>query len=556
MVRTAVRRGVRHVATSACVRPRLSMSSLFAPMQKELPADAVLPGHQLLIRAGFIRKMESGIYTLLPLAMRTLSKMKAIIKDELDGIGAQQIHIPLISGSDVWKKTGRWSLMGKEMFKLSDRKGGSFCLAPTCEEAITTLVGAEVSSYRQLPLRLYQINPKFRDEKRPRFGLLRCREFIMKDMYTFDDTPEESVETYEAVGAAYDRIFARMGIPVQKVIADTGAIGGNLSHEYHILSPSGEDRLFTCPKCGYAANAERAVSGMPVEVSPNMKRFNFTSDDPDYCRIVAIVPEGREVNPLLVQRLLGGIEVRPDDAEVTIPTVILLDPACHETGDEFDSDFDVKTIEGSIKEVVSGDACSKCAHGRLAETRGIEIGHIFHLGTKYSVQLSALFRDQLGDDLPFNMGCYGIGLTRILQAVVEASATEESLKKGIRWPLPIAPYKVAILAAGTNLQLDAAQATYDRLQMLPELRGEVVLDDRPLIQIGRKFKEVDLVGFPFVVVVGRESSRGILEVQHLGQTCRVPFEHVPEHILKRMAAAAKPTPSRSLTSTAEPQAVV
>lgn len=163
-----------------------------------------------------------------------------------------------------------------------------------------------------------------------------------------------------------------------------------------------------------------------------MKRFNFTSDDPDYCRIVAIVPEGREVNPLLVQRLLGGIEVRPDDAEVTIPTVILLDPACHETGDEFDSDFDVKTIEGSIKEVVSGDACSKCAHGRLAETRGIEIGHIFHLGTKYSVQLSALFRDQLGDDLPFNMGCYGIGLTRILQAVVEASATEESLKVGGR----------------------------------------------------------------------------------------------------------------------------
>ena len=541
----------------------MRLSSLFMPTRKEDPAEAEIASHKLLIRGGYIRMVARGIYNFLPLGQRSLRKIKTIIREEMDQAGAQEVLLPGVQPSDLWEESGRWEEYGPELLRFEDRKGGGFCLGPTHEEVITDMVRGEVNSYKQLPMNIYQIQTKFRDEPRPRFGILRAREFIMKDAYSFDVDEEAAADSYDEMFDAYSRICDRLGFDWRAVEADTGAIGGSRSHEFQVITDTGEDDLVSCPDCGYAANIEKAdvpaTSVDTVEPSDELELETVETPDqttidevsdfldvaPEQCiktvivladdePLAVLVRGDHEVNEIKVRdylrdeldrdfthlHLAGDQTVREvtgapvgfagpigldmpilaDRAiqSITDGVVGANDANAHYTGIDWSRDLDVEAF-ADLREARGGDPCPECGES-LETNQGIEVGHVFFLGTKYSEALGATIQDEHGQQRPMVMGCYGIGVTRILAAVAEQNHDDD----GLIWPMPIAPFEVTILPLQmqSDKVVETAEQLYDDLQ---EAGVDVLLDDRDE-GVGAKFKDADLIGIPLRIVVG---TRGV-----------------------------------------------
>ncbi len=532
-------------------------SRAFIPTVKEAPKDATMPSHVLMLRAGYARMVGAGIYELLPLGTRVLHKIETIIREEMDASGAQELLMPTFLPGEYFKESGRWDLYGPTLLRIQDRKGGEYHLAPTHEEIITDLVRREVRSYRQLPLNLYQIQLKYRDEPRPRAGLLRCREFIMKDAYSFDVSHDAALQSYEHMRETYHRIFKRLGLEYRVVEADSGAIGGSQSAEFQVLAQTGEDWIVACGACDYAANVEVAQAGRaepPVrartEAAPLEKVetpdtrsieevvafFGGDTTAADTLKsllylagedaVLAVVRGDHEINEIALARYLEVDEVvlAPDavvkqaagceigfvgpvgfdgrviaDPDATaVPNAIsgANDTPYHYKNINHGRDFEAEVV--SIRQATSGDPCPNC-DGTLELYRGIEGGHIFVLGTHYSDKMNASFLDEDGKSHSIVMGCYGIGVSRLVAAVIEQHHDEQ----GIRWPVSVAPYEVIITPIGKDeAPLEKATEIYDALQA----EGvEALLDDRKE-RPGVKFKDADLLGIPVRITVG---SRGL-----------------------------------------------
>ncbi len=529
---------------------------LYAPTLRETPAEAEVKSHQLMLRAGMIRKAAGGLYTYMPLAWRSLKKIMQIIREEMDASGGQEIAMPIVQPSEIWKETGRWSVYGDEMFRVSDRHGREFCLGPTHEEMVTTLIRDEVRSYKQLPLMLYQIQNKYRDEIRPRFGLMRGREFIMKDLYSFDKDEEGMNESYKIMYDAYTRIFSRMGLEFRPVEADNGAIGGGHSHEFTVLAEAGESNIAYCTKCDYAASDEKAELAVIKANEEGMKELEKVStpdahtielvaeclnlpldktikavafqDDKDEL-ILAFVRGDHDVNDVKVVNLFDDsieLHMATDEAIVAaggVPgfmspiglkegTKVVVDATVMEMfnacagANEKDMHYinvnpkrDFKdVIVADIRMIKEGDACPHCG-APVKMTRGIEAGQVFTLGTKYSQSLHATFLDENGKEKPLVMGCYGIGVSRTMAAAIEQNNDEN----GIIWPRAIAPFEVVIVPinAKSEEQLKIAEDIYEELKA----KGvDVLLDDRK-DRAGVKFKDADLIGYPLRITVGPKS---------------------------------------------------
>lgn len=526
-------------------------SELFYPTLREVPSEAEIISHQLLLRAGFIRKASGGVYTYLPLAYRVIKKIENIVREEMDRAGGQEVLMPIMQPAELWQKSGRWDVYGDEMFRLQDRHKRYFALGPTHEEIITTLVDGDVHSYRDLPLLLYQIQNKYRDEIRPRFGLMRGREFIMKDLYSFDIDDEGLDVSYQKMYHAYNQIFTRLGLKYRVVEADSGAIGGNESHEFMVLADSGEAEIVYCDNCDYAANVEKAVciAGeteidgdlLPLEkiYTPGQRTIQDLTDflkvgkdeqiktlmyDADGELIAAVLRGDRELNEIKLKNALGCNELvmaseddvrrschagfgslGPVGMNVKIYADLEVAPmknfACGANEDDYhfsnvnlSRDFVPEAIL-DIRNAVAGDPCPLCQE-ELKFLRGIEVGHIFKLGTKYSNVMGATFRDQNGQSLPFVMGCYGIGISRTMAAAVEQNSDEN----GIIWPIPIAPYHVIVVPVNSNNeeQMQSANSIY---QILEQEGLEVLIDDRDE-RAGVKFKDADLIGIPVRITIG------------------------------------------------------
>ncbi len=531
----------------------MKSSEIFNPTLREVPSDAEIVSHQLLLRAGFIRKTSGGVYSYLPLAFRVLKKIMDIVREEMDRAGGQEVLMPIIQPAELWQESGRWDVYGDEMFRLKDRHNRSFALGPTHEEIITTLVNQDVHSYRDLPLLLYQIQNKYRDEIRPRFGLMRGREFIMKDLYSFDIDDQGLDVSYNKMYEAYNRIFQRLNLKYRVVEADSGAIGGNESHEFMVLADTGEAEIIYCDNCNYAANVEKAECSLdkqseddnialkPMEkvytpgvrtVEDVMQELNVPVHkiaktliywaDGQY--IGAMVRGDRELNEIKLKNLLGCNDLLIADEsqvrEVLGVTVGSLGPV----GAEFKvyADLEIQQMRNfvcganeddhhlintnlgrdfvpemivDLRNAVQGDKCPFC-EGAVSTARGIEVGHIFKLGTKYSQAMKAAFLDSSGQERPFVMGCYGIGVSRTMAASVEQNCDEN----GIIWPIPIAPYQVIIVPvnAKKSEQMEVAGSLY---KQLVERGLEVILDDRDE-RAGVKFKDADLTGIPIRITIG------------------------------------------------------
>ncbi len=548
------------------------LSKYLLPTLKEIPREVELPSHQLMIRSGIMRQLASGIYEWLPLGLRVLHKVENIIREEMDSIGAQEISLPAMQPRELWEESGRWDFYGKELIRLKDRNRRDFCLGPTHEEVITDLVRREVRSYKELPLLLYQFQIKFRDEIRPRFGVIRAREFYMKDAYSFDATDKNAETSYNNVFEAYSRIFQRCGLKFQSVEAQTGAIGGAFSHEFMVIADSGEEIIVSC-KCGYAANLEKAECVPPAKVVPsgrkagkkselkeleevetkNMKTVEevgkFLKEKPDKfiktlvyktngeCVIVMIRGD-HEVNESKVKSYLGVNEIFLADErtieEVTGAPLGFAGPVGLKVKCKLLADYSVEGIvngvtgankkdyhlknvninrDYSIDEILDlrkakeGDVCPKC--GKTLEfSRGIEVGHTFKLGTKYSKALRATFLDKDGKEKYFVMGCYGIGVSRVVAAAIEQSHDQN----GIIWSLPIAPFQVLILPI--NYEHEKMKAISNRIYKQLESAGyEVLMDDRDE-RAGVKFKDADLIGIPVRITVGEKTlAKNIVEVK-------------------------------------------
>ncbi len=531
---------------------------------KETPADAEVISHQLMLRTSMIRKAAAGIYSYLPLGLRSLRKVEQIVREELDRAGAIELLMPMVVPAELWQESGRWGQYGKELLRLKDRKEADFCLGPTHEEVITDIVRREIRSYRQLPLNLYQVQTKFRDEIRPRFGLMRGREFVMKDAYSFDLDSAGLDLAYEKMYRAYRRIFTRCGLRFRAVEADTGNIGGTASHEFMVLAESGEDAIVSCDSCEYAANVEKAelrpptagaaAPGRPLETvaTPARKSIEevalFLGLEPaqlvktllvksDGGEILAVLLRGdRELNTVKLCRLLGCNDLElASEAEVLAVTGaptgfagpvglklrILADHEVaamadfvvganskdqHLTGANHGRDFTVETF-ADLRQATGGDPCPRC-DGRLEAWRGIEVGHVFKLGTKYSQALGATVLDEQGQDRVLLMGCYGIGIGRTVAAAIEQNHDE----CGIIWPMPIAPFQVLITLLNPN-DLPVATAAEELYRQLLAAGVEVLFDDRDE-RPGSKFKDADLLGIPLRVTVGaRGLKEGALELQ-------------------------------------------
>lgn len=483
----------------------LRRSDVFAPTMPLAPKDAGIKSHEWLLRAGFVRKTGHGLYAALPLATRSLAKIEAIIDDELGRAGAQKLQMPLLLDAALWRKTGRWESTGPELFRLADRRGVDHCLAPTAEEPFTDLVAGALASYRDLPVRLYQTARKYRDEVRPRFGLMRAREFTMCDLYTFDRSADEARATYAAVRACYARIFTRAGLPFVCADADTGNIGGSHSHEYHIVADAGEDALLVCPACSYAANVEKATaqrahaqadSNAPLAVTPFRGAAGAV--------VHAVAGQAVLINAAKLTALarVGALQPagapRPTEraALASLAGRVVVDSAVAAAAPPGAAHGDLHTAQ-------AGDACAACAaSAALQARRGIEVGHAFLLGTLYSRALGATFRDpaQPASPTPVEMGCFGIGVSRLLAAAAERTCDAD----GLRWPLPLAPY-AAIVVAPPASSSDAAtaaatRAVYDELAALRP--GDVLLDERESA-LGARVREATMQGFPLVVTLGR-----------------------------------------------------
>ncbi len=525
---------------------------------KETPADAEIASHQLMLRAGMIRKVAAGIYNYLPFGLRAIRKVEQIVREEMERAGALEILMPMVVPAELWQESGRWEQYGRELLRLQDRKDTGFCLGPTHEEVVTDVVRNTVRSYRQLPLNLYQIQTKFRDEIRPRFGLMRGREFIMKDAYSFDLDEAEADMAYEKMFQAYRRIFERCGLKFRAVEADTGNIGGSSSHEFMVLAESGEDAIVSCDLCAYAANVEKAellpasmAASKPAEAlrrvaTPGQRSVeeitSFLGITPqqlvktlilqtDEGESVAVLLRGdRELNAIKLCRLLGCSEVSLADEEVVqretgapsgfagpvgLRLRLLADHEVaamadfvaganaedtHYLGVNLQRDVVLENF-ADLRLAGAGDPCPRC-EGRLESWRGIEVGHVFKLGTKYSEALGATVLDDQGRERVLFMGCYGIGIGRTVASAIEQNHD----KNGIVFPLPIAPFQVLITVVNPKEQdvMQAAEVLYGELQAL---EVEVLLDDRDE-RPGSKFKDADLLGIPLRLTVG---SRGLKE---------------------------------------------
>ena len=531
----------------------LRMSTLYAPTLKEDPADAEIASHRLLLRAGMIRKTASGVYTFLPLGKRVLQKVENIVREEMDGIGAQEIMMPALQPAELWHESGRWNDYGPELMRLADRHDHGFCLGPTHEELITSLVRNELRSYKELPISLYQIQVKFRDEIRPRFGLLRSREFIMKDAYSFHATQESLQETYDDMSGAYGRMCERMGLEYRPVEADSGQIGGNVSTEFMALAEAGEAELVYCD-CGYAADAEAgATIARPTEYDAEFEKIStpgvhtidelaeflgipqsstvkaLSGKDADGNVIALFVPGDHELNPIKADKYFGEFTLLTDEEMVAAGLVkgsmgpvglpegvrVVADASLkllarwvvganedgfHYVGARLGTDFQVSEW-ADLTTVMPGDACPTCGLP-LKGARGIEVSQVFQLGDKYSKAMGATYADEDGVEHPFIMGCYGVGVSRMMAAIVEQYNDEH----GIIWPLSVAPAHVCVvpLTVGDDLVQPAAEALASELA---KLGLEVAIDDRSE-RAGVKFADADLIGWPLQVIVGK---RGLAE---------------------------------------------
>ncbi len=528
-------------------------TELFYPTLREVPNEAEIVSHQLLLRAGFIRRNAAGVYTYLNLGHRVIKKIMQIVREEMDRAGGQEVLMPIIQPRELWEKSGRWSVYGEEMFRLKDRHNRDFSLAPTHEELITSLVNADVQSYRDLPLLIYQIQNKYRDEIRPRFGLMRGREFIMKDLYSFDIDEKGLDISYRKMYEAYNRIYERLGLKFRVVEADSGAIGGNESHEFMVLADNGESEIVYCENCNYAANVEKAtclptaaektemlkldklhtvgqrtiqniVDKFNIPATKQVKTLMYLADD----EMVAVLLRGdRELNEVKLKNVLACNDLSmADEARVRIEcgagfgslgpvglnvkiyadlevanmsnfTSGANEDDYHYTNVNLGRDFIPEQI-ADLRNAVAGDLCPECQEP-LSLIRGIEVGHIFKLGTKYSQSMEATFLDPQGQAKPFVMGCYGIGVSRTMAAAIEQNYDEN----GMIWPIPIAPYHVIIVPVNIkNVELNAAaMSIYDELS---QAGLEVILDDRDE-RAGVKFKDADLTGIPIRITIGPKS---------------------------------------------------
>lgn len=542
----------------------MRFSTSYIPTLKEAPADAEVISHQLLIRAGMVRKLTSGLYIYLPMGLKALEKSARIVREEMDNAGAQEVLMPMVQPADLWEETGRWEFYGKELLRFKDRHDRAYCLGPTHEEVITDLVRGEVRSYRQLPLTLYQIQTKFRDEIRPRFGLMRGREFTMKDAYSFDKDQAGVDESYRKMYDAYMRIFTRMGLKFRAVEADTGSIGGNFSHEFMVLADTGEDTIAACTACTYAANVERAevkwqgatcTQSCPAveEVStPNahsisavcacmqvpptvlIKTLLFAVDN---APVAVLVRGDREVNDVKLKNLLKASTVELASPEqvvewtkspvgyagpvgLNVPHIYADNELQGNTdwvtgankGDTHLRHVDLQrdatvTAYADLRTITVADPCPHCG-ARIELPKGIEVGHVFKLGTKYSEAMKATFLDENGKEQIMIMGCYGIGVSRVVAACIEQNNDEN----GIIFPPSLAPYEVTLLNLDTK-NADVCAKVDEIYSALKEARMDVLLDDREE-RPGIKFKDADLLGSPLQVVVGAKSlARGVIEAK-------------------------------------------
>jgi len=543
----------------------MKISQLLAPTLREDPAEAEVISHKLMVRGGFIRKLAAGIYTFLPLGWKVVHKIENIVREEMNKAGAQEVLLPAVLPSELWKESGRWDLYGPELMRIKDRHDREFCLGPTHEEIITDLVRREVKSYRQLPINFYQIQTKFRDEIRPRFGLMRAREFMMKDAYSFDRDEEGLEKSYQKMYETYCRIFDRCGLKYKVVEADPGVIGGGFSQEFMVLAPTGEDEIAHCTKCDYAASHEMAkirklkgesrklkgeIPSIEKVSTPNIKTIEeleaFLKAPRERMiktllhkigkEVVAVLIRGdHHINETKLKRLLGRDDVVMADAEtvekvsgapvgfagpVGLKVKIIADFSVIQIEDgvtganeadahlihvAYGRDYKADIID-DVRLVVEGDPCPKC-EGTFKLDRGIEVGHIFKLGTKYSEALKATFLDEKGCERPFIMGCYGIGITRTAAAAIEQNHDEN----GIKWPIPIAPYPVEIIPVNVSEEKQSKTANKLYEDMRTE-KIEVILDDREE-RVGVKFKDADLIGFPIKIIIGKGLEEGKVEIQ-------------------------------------------
>ncbi len=551
----------------------MRMSKLFVQTLREFPADAEVISHKLLVRAGYIRKLTNGVYNFLPLMWRVLKKVENIVREEMDAAGAQELLMPFVQPSELWQESGRWDVYGKELMRLKDRHGREMCLGPTHEEVITSIAREGIRSYKQLPVNLYQIQSKFRDEIRPRFGLLRGREFIMKDAYSFDVDEEGLDKSYEIMAQAYRNIFERCGLETKMVQSDSGAIGGSVSHEFMVLvneeaeNNAGENDVFYCTKCGYSANSNHAVSILnEVETDGKFSKAEII-DTPNthsieelaaflnipstvICKALIYVIDGKYVLALIrgdrtveetklmnvfagndiriarndeIEEIMNAsgfnavagfigpkglknIEIVADETVKDLKNFVI---GCnqndkHLVGANWGIDVELPQRIADIRLVEENDKCVDCG-AQLKVTKGIEVGNIFKLGTKYSKAMNATFTDRDGKEKPFIMGCYGIGISRTAAAAVERHHDEY----GIKWPLAIAPYMVIVVPVSDQdeTQMKVAEEIYNKLLAA---NVEVLIDDRSE-RAGVKLKDADLIGIPYRITVGKTIKDNLVE---------------------------------------------
>jgi prolyl-tRNA synthetase len=572
----------------------MRFSQAFIPTLKEAPKDATTASHVLLLRAGYVRMIGAGIYEMLPLGLRVLHKIANIVREEMNATGAQEVLMPALLPREYFEETGRWTLYGDVLIRMKDRKGGEYHLGPTHEEIITDMVRRDVKSYRQLPLNLYQVQSKFRDEPRPRAGLLRCREFTMKDAYSFDVDEAGAFKSYEVMREAYKKIFTRIGLDFRIVQADSGAIGGKTSAEFQVLAQSGEDAIVACTNCDYAANVEVATTkeaekftgeapAMEQVATPNKKTieevasflgvpasttikalfFRVLRDDKPVSHALVFVRGDREANEVKVVNALGAREIAmgsPEEAKelglktgyigpqalaLNGPIEVVVDREVatgagfvaganewklHTKNVVHGRDYQARVVD--VRQVGDGDPCPSCG-GALKSYRGIEGGHIFVLGTHYSSKMNATFLDADGKEKPIVMGCYGIGVSRLVATAIE----QHNDADGIRWPIAIAPYHVVVVPAGKEPELvDAATTIYEALQA----QGvEVLLDDRDE-RPGVKFKDADLIGIPYRIVLGKKGlaeQKAELKARTEKDVSLVPLADVANEVVKKIVAA-------------------
>ncbi|HOP46653.1 MAG TPA: proline--tRNA ligase [Desulfobacteraceae bacterium] len=564
-------------------------SNYFIPTHKEVPADAEIISHQLMLRAGMIRKLTSGIYTYLPVGLRSIRKVENIIREEMNRAGAIEVLMPAVQPAELWQESGRWDYYGRELLRFKDRHSHEMCMGPTHEEVITDLVRREIHSYKQMPINFYQIQTKFRDEIRPRFGIMRGREFIMKDAYSFDADEEGANRSYEIMFEAYKRIFQRCGLTFRAVEADSGAIGGSFSHEFMVLADTGEDQIVNCTECDYAANLERAevrmadentgsenkqmepieeihtpdirtieevTSFLGISADQLIKTLIFVSDDD---LVAALVRGDHELNETKLKNLLGSqtVELAGHDqieettgaptgfaGPVGLKVKVIADYSIKHminavTGGN-KKDFHIRNVNlerdfkvdlfGDLRVITPDDICPKCG-GKIEFNRGIEVGHVFKLGEKYSKALKAVFLDEQGKEKKIIMGCYGIGVGRTITAAIEQNHD----KDGVIFPIPLAPFEVIILPLQMH-EIDVIEAAYRIYTDLLENEIEVLLDDRDE-RAGIKFNDADLLGVPVRITVGLKGIKNgkvELKLRNESEIMEIPIEDASEIIMKKV----------------------